>query len=65
MSRFEAKVTVDFYFDVDDEDIDNLADAEDWAMNHYENYKYSAEVYDVVIDENPVYDDEDEDDTVS
>ena len=62
MARFEAKVTVDYWFDVDDDDIDNETDAETWAWYHFQDYAYTAEIYDVEISENPVYDDEEDDD---
>lgn len=58
MSKFSAKVTVDYWFDIDDDTIDNEYDAEQWAMYNFSDYAYTAEIYDVEIDEN---EDEEED----
>lgn len=60
MSRFSAKVTVDYWFDIDDDTIDNEKDAEQWAMYNFGNYAYTAEIYDVEIDEDEDWEDEEE-----
>ena len=60
MSRFSAKVTVDYWFDIDDDTIDNEHDAEQWAMYNFGDYAYTAEIYDVEIDEDEYWEDEEE-----
>lgn len=60
MSRFSAKVTVDYWFDIDDDEIDNEGDAEQWAMYHFSDYAHTAEIYDVEIDEDEDWGDEEE-----
>lgn len=60
MSRFSAKVTVDYWFDIDDDEIDNEGDAEQWAMYNFSDYAHTAEIYDVEIDEDEDWEDEEE-----
>ena len=60
MSRFSAKVTVDYWFDIDDDEIDNESDAEEWAMYNFSDYSHTAEIYDVQIDEDEYWEDEEE-----
>ena len=60
MSRFSAKVTVDYWFDIDDDTIDNENDAEQWAMYNFGDYAHTAEIYDVEIDEDEDWEDEEE-----
>ena len=65
MSRFSAKVTVDYYFDIDDDNIDNEKDAENYAWYHFQDYAYTAEIYDVEIDEDEDWGDDEDDDEVA
>lgn len=46
--KYEAKVTVDFYFDIEAE---SEAEAEDYASLHYQDFPYMSEIYNIELDE--------------
>ena len=47
MPKFDLKVTVDYYYEVEAE---NEAEAEELGW-HYEDYAFSGEVYSIKVDE--------------
>lgn len=51
MSRYTAKVTVDYYLEIDDDEITDEAAAEYWASHNYDQYPYTAEIYEIEITE--------------
>lgn len=46
--KYEAKVTVDYYFDVEAE---SEAEANEYAYYNFSDYAYTSEIYDVQLDE--------------
>ena len=62
INRYSVKVVVEYYYDVECE---NAAQAEEEGWK-YEDYPYSAEVYsiDVNLEEEDIYGEEPEDETV-
>ena len=61
MSRFSAKVTVDYYFDIDDDDIVDEKQAENYAWYNFQDYAYTAEIYDIEIEEDDDWEEDDDD----
>jgi hypothetical protein len=59
MATYNAKVTVDYYFDVE---ADDPKDAEQYAWYHFDEYSWTAEIYDIEIEEEVNYDDDEDDD---
>jgi hypothetical protein len=46
--KYEAKVTVDYYFDVEAE---SESQAEQWATYHFQDFPYMAEIYSIDLEE--------------